>query len=345
MRLYRIVRGVYAYVGSLPRGCTLCIRGGKVVIFITGLCDENCFYCPVSKEKFGRDKVYVDEEPAHNLDQLLEEIDAVGAEGAGITGGDPLVKLDRTITVIRVLKEFYGDQFHIHLYTSGLYATADALRELERAGLDEIRFHVTREEITLNRIARALSILRRVDVGVEIPMLPDRVEWTKKLILKLDSMGVKFINLNELEVSESNIDKLLVRGYKVSASKPVVEGSEEAALEIVKWASEQSLRITVHYCPASYKDRVQMKNRIVRKAVRTAKPYQLVTPEGLIEVLEAEKGEDVERLVDEGYGEALGQVVWLYPKLQNVKGVVRRVYPALRRERRELPLESGERIA
>jgi pyruvate formate-lyase activating enzyme-like uncharacterized protein len=344
-RVYRFVKDVYAFVGDLPEGCKLCIRGGKVVVFVTGLCDENCFYCPVSRDKLGHDKVFADEEPAHNIDQLLDEIDAVGAEGASITGGDPLVKPDRTIYIIRSLKEYYGSDFHIHLYTSGLYATVDILRSLEKAGLDEIRFHIVREELALERIAHAVRVLRRVDVGVEIPMLPDRVEWVKKLIMKLEELGVKFINLNELEVSPSNINALMMRGYRIAKAKPVVEGSEEAALSIVRWAYDMGFRISVHYCPARYKDRVQMRVRLIRKALRIAKPYQRVTSEGMIEVLESTEPEAL-KLADEGFGETLDSGrAWLSPELRGrIVGSVRRMYPLIRRSSIELPLE-GEGVS
>jgi pyruvate formate-lyase activating enzyme-like uncharacterized protein len=341
-RTFRIVKDVYAIVGDLPQGCKLCMQGGKVVIFITGLCDEKCFYCPVSRDKLGFDKVFADEEPAHNLDELLDEIDAIGAEGASITGGDPLVKIDRTVYVIKSLKEYYGPNFHIHLYTSGLYATSDTLLALERSGLDEIRFHIVREQLALERIAKAVKILKNVDVGVEIPMLPDRVEWVKRLILKLEELGVKFINLNELEVSPTNINALLMRGYRISKEKPVVEGSEEAALEVIKWAYREGLNINVHYCPARYKDRIQLRVRLLRKALRIAKPYEKITSDGMLEVLEANAA-DVETLVEEGVGELTknGKAL-LHPvaaRARGVKGVLRRFYPLLRRSRFELPLE------
>jgi len=37
----------------LPVGCKLCRKGSKLVLFVTGVCNNSCFYCPVSREKIG----------------------------------------------------------------------------------------------------------------------------------------------------------------------------------------------------------------------------------------------------------------------------------------------------
>ncbi|KSW11947.1 hypothetical protein CF15_03915 [Pyrodictium occultum] len=328
MRRVKLVKDVYSLVGSLPLGCIYCVRGSKIVVFITGLCDDNCFYCPVSPAKLHHDVITVDEEPVKSLEDIVLEAYRIGADGASITGGDPLVRLDRTVRAIRLLKDVFGDGFHVHLYTSGRYATSSALLELERAGLDEIRFHVVGEWV-LKRIEAALHLLERVRVGVEIPVLPDRVEETKKLIKRLDDMGVEFINLNELEVSEANVRQLILRGYLPSHSRPVVKGSQEAAMEIVKWAAAHTRRITVHYCPAVYKDSVQMRVRLIRKALRTARPYEEVTPEGMVAVVEAEPVGPALELARRGYGELLGGRVLLHPGVAVPGARLRKRYPAV----------------
>ena len=279
MRRVVHVPRVYAYVGELPEGCRLCLRGVKLVVFVTGLCDDSCFYCPVSRLKLGRDLVYVDEEPARSLADVIDEAERIGAEGASITGGDPLLALKRVVTVVRLLKDYGGPGFHIHLYTSGRYATAHAVRELERAGLDEIRFHPV-EPWMLGRVEAALRARRWMRVGVEIPVLPDRVEEVKEMLLRLDRMGVDFANLNELEASPDNIEALRMRGYRVRGV--VAEGSYEAGLRIVEWASTALRRMSVHLCPAWFKDNVQVRARMVRKAVRTRACFEEATGHGTL---------------------------------------------------------------
>ncbi len=333
----KILRGVYAYVGELPIGCELCMHGVKMVIFVTGLCGDRCFYCPVSSERLYHDVKYVDEEPLEEIGDAVDEAFRIGAEGASITGGDPLVVPRRTIALIRLLKEVFGDSFHVHLYTSGRYATREVLRELERAGLDEIRFHPTEPRLW-SRIELAIKTLRDVKIGAEVPVLPGASEYIKKLIKFLDKIGASFINLNELEASDSNLSSLMSRGYRVSRRRPVVEGSEEEALQIVKWAEEAGIGITVHYCPASYKDSIQMRLRLVRKATRLRKPYEEVTPEGMLAygIVDATKIKTM-HIVE--LADTQGDTVRVPPALaRKLGGTVKKRYPSLARAHK-LPVE------
>ena len=86
--------------------------------------------------------MYANERKIEREDDLLLEADLMKAQGAGITGGDPLMKLERTTKYIKTLKTKYGKKFHVHLYTSLNLVTETALEQLYTAGLDEIRFHL-----------------------------------------------------------------------------------------------------------------------------------------------------------------------------------------------------------
>ncbi|MCE4606455.1 MAG: radical SAM protein [Desulfurococcales archaeon] len=263
----------------LPLGCSYCFTGSKAVIFVTGLCDDGCYYCPVSKDRLGSDVFFVNEEKL-NMDEIEIEIERTNAEGASLTGGDPLIVPERTIEIIERLKSSFGSSFHIHLYTSGRYATREVLWNLYSSGLDEIRFHPTRN-IFLNRIDWAVKI-RGWSVGVEIPISANLESWAKKVIRYADEAGVNFVNLDEMEVSPSNIHELKARGLKPSMRKPVVESAFETGMKIVAWARKQALRVNVHFCPATYKDSIQTKNRFRRTSSADAKPYEELTVEGTL---------------------------------------------------------------
>ena len=114
-----------------------------MVVLVTGLCSTKCFYCPISFKKGGTDRIFADEWELDNerdTEKLIREAENIDATGAGITGGDPLLVWQRVKTYITLLKETFGEKFHIHLYTSAL-KNADHLSDLVAAGLDEVRFH------------------------------------------------------------------------------------------------------------------------------------------------------------------------------------------------------------
>ena len=157
----------------------------KLVLFITGLCGQKCFYCPVSEHKFGADDVYADEwklskDPAQADQELLEECRLIEAKGAGITGGDPLATLAKTTHYIQLLKKQFGKSFHIHLYTSFDLVNENNLKELFDAGLDEIRFHADfYNKNKWNNIYIAKKFNWKI--GIEIPCIPDLKKETYEI--------------------------------------------------------------------------------------------------------------------------------------------------------------------
>jgi pyruvate formate-lyase activating enzyme-like uncharacterized protein len=66
------------------------------------------------------------------------------------------------------------------------------------------------------------------------------------------------------------------RGYAVRDEvSAAVAGSEELAQRLVEDFAPTGLR--VHYCSASFKDAVQLRNRLERRARNVARPHELVT--------------------------------------------------------------------
>jgi len=259
------------WVGELPLGCRLCMAGAKSVLFVTGLCTAGCFYCPISSERRGRDVTYVNEVPVGDVRDLVGEVAASMSEGVGVTGGEPLEVLGRVVDYVRVLKEVFGPRFHVHLYTSGLKLDPGSMEALVNAGVDEVRVHVVGSR-SLEAVRLALQY--PVDVVVENPALPRALGRLKELVLKLYELEVRYVNLNELEVSESNYLSLAIRGYVVSGSGRSVAGSREVALELLSWVAESGLGMSVHYCPAIYKDAHQYPARLSRRARATRRVFE-----------------------------------------------------------------------
>ncbi|UCD93164.1 MAG: radical SAM protein [Methanobacteriota archaeon] len=268
--------------GKLPEGCHYCGMGAKLVLLVTGKCMRRCFYCPLSGRKRGRDVVYADELRVREDDDVLYEARLIDALGAGITGGDPLHVAERTDDYIELLKNTFGERFHIHLYTS--CTDLSVLEDIEDSGLDEIRFHPPQHVWTVlekTDFAEAFNQVRRgnMDLGVEVPVLPDKEREMVALVKNLDELGVEFLNLDELEFSETNWMKLRKKGYDTKDDiASAVSGCDRLAKELLSTDVDMSL----HYCTSSFKDAVQLRNRIMRRAKNVAGDWEIITPEGLL---------------------------------------------------------------
>ena len=264
--------------GKLPKGCQLCVKGEKLVLFVTGLCPRNCFYCPISEKKYKKDVIYADEWPIKNEKEILEEAKLIGAKGAGFTGGDPLARLERTIKYIKLLKKHFGKKFHIHLYTSLDLADEIKLKKLHSAGLDEIRVH---PDIFSDKLWKKFGIITKYkwDIGIEIPAIPGAMKQTEKLI-EYFADKLDFLNLNELEIADNEAQRMGKRFRAKNRVSYAVKGSEALAKYLLK--KYQTKIKSIHYCTAKLKDKVQLGTRIKRRARNAKKPYDLVTKGGLL---------------------------------------------------------------
>ncbi|HDO19257.1 MAG TPA: radical SAM protein [Thermoplasmatales archaeon] len=296
------------YVEPLSPGCRLCAEGLKLVLLVTGLCPASCFYCPLSEKKRGKDVVYANEWKLDNesdTDKILKEAQLTEARGAGITGGDPLMVWERTKRYISLLKKEFGDGFHIHLYTSGLKGY-EHIPDLVASGLDEIRFHPlplhwSNMKESPIRDAIDMALREDIDVAIEIPSIPGKENDIVSLIEWSAHRGIKWINLNELEFSETNANELNARGFEVKDDvSAAVSGSEEMSIKIIEQMAERGFDIGLHYCSSSFKDGIQLRNRIMRRARNVARPFEIVSDEGLLikGVIEVDSPPFVKILID-----------------------------------------------
>ena len=276
------LQGGSILVGSLPRGCTLCAKGSKMVLFVTGLCDSSCYYCPLSEERIGRDIVFADEMPVSANQDIIFETNAIRGNGAGISGGDPLCSFQRTLDYIRLLKSEYGPDFHIHLYTSKTTVTKEDLEQLRDAGLDEIRFHPQTKDWSGIEHALAIGLV----VGIEVPAIPGQFEKLQQTAIRAEEIGVSFLNLNELEASETNFEQLKAQGMRLTdLASASIAGSAEVAREVIDWAAKNLNTLSVHFCSARYKDAVQLRNRLARRLAHTIRDFELQAEDDSLLVL------------------------------------------------------------
>ncbi|MEK6969898.1 MAG: radical SAM protein [Nanoarchaeota archaeon] len=268
-------------LGKLPEGCRYCVKGEKLVLFITGECPRRCYFCPVSDQKYQKDVIFANERKIESFADVIAEAEAMDAKGAGITGGDPLCKIERTTEYIQKLKKHFGKDFHIHLYTSLNLVTLELLKKLHEAGLDEIRFHL---DLDSKKLWNNLELAKEFkwNVGVEMPLIPNKEKETKAVIDFIHDK-VEFLNLNELEVADNEQSKLLQLGFQTKDQLSyALKGSLELGLAMLEHVQAKGYKISAHLCTAKLKDAVQLSNRIKREAKVSRNKFDLVDEEGML---------------------------------------------------------------
>jgi len=285
-----IHENIEKHIGKLTKGCELCFKGKKSVLFITGKCPRNCIYCPLSKEKKNNDIININELKIKNnslnktIREIINEIKLSNSKGIGITGGDPLAVLSRTTQIIKSLKKTFGKEFHIHLYTSLELLNKNSLIQLQKAGLDELRIH---PDIFNKNLWEKIKLTKQLKIkfkefGIEIPAFPNEEEKIIKLI-KFSKDYVDFYNLNELEYATLYENIYKSKKWRVQEDYSVI-GSQKTSLNVIKICSKsrELNKLRIHYCSSKFKDSIQFTNRIILRAKNIAQSFDKITNEGTL---------------------------------------------------------------
>jgi pyruvate formate-lyase activating enzyme-like uncharacterized protein len=231
--------------------------------------------------KQGKAVTYANEKKVETDRDVLFEAGSIDARGTGITGGDPLMEMKKTLHYIRLLKDNFGRKHNIHLYTAT--TDADKITQLAEAGLDEIRFHppvLVWGDVGKSEYATCIGLANELGLrtGIEVPAIPGYEAEILKLASGVGGYGAQFMNLNELEFSESNWQELKKRGFEVKDDiSSAVLDSEETAQKVAENFPEN---MTLHYCSSSFKDATQLRKRIMRRARNISTPLDLITEDG-----------------------------------------------------------------
>lgn len=254
-------------VNNIAEGCKYCVKGKKLVLFITGICPRNCAYCSLSEKRKNIDKIWANERECKNTGEMIEEAKESNARGAGITGGDPLLELERTLKYARALKKEFGKNFHIHIYLPTKFSNKEKLKKLSKF-IDEVRFHPEflckklkgRIEREIEKIKEASFIFGKKNTGIELPMLPDKKKEIFGFIKKAEKF-IGLVNLNELEIGDINFE-YITNKYDMDKEGYTVKGSLEAGKWILKHIEKEKLNLKAHLCTAYLKNWHQYQNRL-----------------------------------------------------------------------------------
>ncbi|MFB6112931.1 MAG: radical SAM protein [Halodesulfurarchaeum sp.] len=262
----------------ISRGCEQCAIGGKMVLFVYGYCEQRqCFYCPLSENRKNVDRVFANERPVESDEDVLEEARTMDAVGTSITGGEPQEVIPRTTHYISLLKDEFGEDHHVHLYT-GITGDRQTMRRLADAGLDEIRFHPPLDlwgDLHGTEWEDILSVAAEEGLtpAFEIPGIRPEPEFLEFV----ENGPAAFVNVNEFEMSQGNYRRMQAAGYELREDHmSAVEGSTREAL------GDFLNHPKVYFCTSVFKDAAQHRNRLRRMAENVRRPFDEVTDDGTL---------------------------------------------------------------
>jgi len=262
----------------ISKGCEQCAAGGKMVMFVYGYCDQrDCFYCPLGENRKNVGQVYANERPVETDDDVLTEAKRMDALGSSITGGEPQEVLERTCHYISLLKEEFGEDHHIHLYT-GIPGGRENMRRLAEAGLDEIRFHPPLElwgDMHGTEWEEILYIAREEGLtpAFEIPGIRPEPEFMELI----DEGAADFCNINEFEMSDGNYRRMQEEGFELKEGHmSAVDGDREEILDVMGDHEK------VYFCTSVFKDAAQHRRRLKRMARNVRREFDDVTDDGTL---------------------------------------------------------------
>jgi pyruvate formate-lyase activating enzyme-like uncharacterized protein len=274
-------------LNGIANGCKYCVKGEKLVLFISGVCKRNCYYCSLSNKRKNKDIIWLNERASKSpKDAIIEAIDS-NATSAGITGGDPFLFMNRTIKFAKALKHKFGKSFHIHIYLPTKYLSKSKLEKLSHY-IDEVRFHpeflINNNPYIINKDIKKIKLAslfwKKQDIGIELPMIPEKKKEILNFILKVTPY-IGFVNLNELEISETNFN-IMTKKYKFNETGYVIKNSKKTGIWVLKEIKKSKSKLKIHFCTAELKNNFQFKNRLKRHKILQ---YGKKTSDGLVKYL------------------------------------------------------------
>ena len=204
--------GHCVHIGKISPGCCSCFHPepNRINFIIGAKCNAACPYCTYKMEKEPDKDERLKRMAAYLRNSLLPEFNPSSISFTG--GGEPLLYMDQIRDCMKFFKgidDKTGKKTWYYLYTNGLVANAEILSELNELGFNEIRFHLGAsffsKEVYRN-IEKAVNYFKAVTV--ETPAWPPYRDKLFEMLPLINDIGVKHLNLGELELTKDNFSKI-----------------------------------------------------------------------------------------------------------------------------------------
>jgi pyruvate formate-lyase activating enzyme-like uncharacterized protein len=140
------------------------------------------------------------------------------------------------------------------VYTNGILADGEHLRAVRDLGIQEIRFNLAATDYSA-RTLKGLALAREMieHVAVEVPCYPPQKDALMACLGDLHRIGIDQLNLQELWITPSNVERLSGEGYQsgvLSAKKFFLYGSRRMTYEVMEHCIAEGYSFTVNDCTA-----------------------------------------------------------------------------------------------
>jgi len=209
--------GHCVHVGMLSPGCYHCFASD---VFSRNFhpgssCNCQCVYCYGVEGECGFPATPLDnlEKKARLMKHLLAPEGVYNKAIISFTGGgEPLMYLNLIedyMNFFQDIEEHMKSRPWYYLYTNGTLANIETLLKMRDMGFDEIRFHLGASNFSKEVYKNVSKAVRLIDtVTVETPAWPPHRQKLFEMLPIIDDIGVKHLNIGQIEITESNREKI-----------------------------------------------------------------------------------------------------------------------------------------
>lgn len=254
--------GKSIYYNSISPSCIDCHTGyGSATYIITLKCNRDCFFCTNKNQDDYAEGIHKVYDILTQFKNHLKQYKKM--KSVAITGGEPLLYAEKCAEFISEVKKT-DESIQTRIYTNGDLVTEEIMQNLQKAGLDEIRFGLKPDsngkvsDNIIENLKTAKKYIKRT--MVEMPFPKGMVNEMKSLMEVLDNIGIYSINILEFLYPFVHSDEYFKKGFEVKkhpysvlypytyAGGVPVAGSSVECLEVMLYAVEKNMKMGLHYC-------------------------------------------------------------------------------------------------
>jgi pyruvate formate-lyase activating enzyme-like uncharacterized protein len=284
------------YYWDRSKGCKHCVKDLWCTIRITRKCNRDCFFCFTdSSPKF---KEFTDSDIT-NLVKIFNdklELNWWKLKSFAISGWEPFLYKNKVFNLLEYVKAKHPN-LYTRIYSNWDIVVESILKKLKELGLDEIRYSIKPWEEPNYDLYKLTSKYIK-NVYIEMPVIPNDLDYMIIMMNKLEYSNVKWINLVELFFNWYKIEEFKERWLKIDLDpqqirwftyiKPVYEypiyWSKIVCLELIKYFAEKKSKLEVNFCAQDTKN-LQYLESNKKIALKNSPKYWNINRDNWIEVL------------------------------------------------------------